>query len=42
VFDAMLQKAMRLSGAAFGQLGIYDGERLQTPAQRSVPTAYIE
>src|SRR5204863_3779475 len=43
VFDAMLDKAMRLCGAAFGQLGIiYDGERFQTVAQRGVPAAYVE
>jgi signal transduction histidine kinase len=42
VFDAMLDKAMALCGAAFGQLGIYDGERFRTAAQRGVPAAYIE
>jgi transcriptional regulator with GAF, ATPase, and Fis domain len=42
VFDAMLERAMRLCGAAFGQLGIYDGERFQTAAQRGVPRAYVE
>jgi GAF domain-containing protein len=42
VFEAILEKAMRLCGAAFGQLGIYDGERFHTAAQRGVPTAYVE
>src|SRR5262249_7444111 len=42
VFDAMLEKAMRLCGAAFGQLSTYDGERFYTTAQRGVPAAYIE
>src|SRR5438105_12165169 len=42
VFEAILEKAMRLCGAAFGQLGIYDGERFQTAAQQGVPTPYVE
>ena len=42
VFDAMLEKAMRLCGAAFGSLYIYDGERFQSAAQRGVPPAYAE
>src|SRR5204863_6269401 len=42
VFDAILDKAMRLCGAAFGQLGIYDGERFRTAAQRGAPAAYVE
>src|SRR6201988_2607831 len=42
VFDAMLEKTMRLCGAAFGQLGIYDGEHFHTAAQRGVPAAYVE
>jgi GAF domain-containing protein len=42
VFDAMLEKAMRLCNAAFGQLGIYDGERFRTAATRGIPAAYVE
>ena len=42
VFDAMLEKAMRLCGAAFGSLYTYDGEQFHSAAQRGVPTAYSE
>jgi two-component system, NtrC family, sensor kinase len=42
VFDSMLEKAMRLCGAAFGQLSTYHGERFYTTAQRGVPAAYVE
>ena len=38
VFDAMLEKAMRLCGAAFGSLYTYDGERIP-PAVVSGPYA---
>src|SRR5207237_76678 len=42
VFDAVLEKAMRLCGAAFGQLSAYHGERFYTTAQRRVPAAYVD
>ena len=42
VFDAMLEKAMRLCGAVFGDLRTYDGERFYPVAARGVPDAYIE
>ena len=42
VFDAMLEKAMRLCGAAFGSLYTYNGERFRTAAQCGVPPAYAE
>ena len=42
VFDAVLEKAMRLCGAAFGSFYIYDGEQFHSAAQRGVPAAYAE
>src|SRR5439155_1164220 len=42
VFDAMLDKAMRLCNAAFGVLRTYDGDRYHTAASRGVPSAYAE
>jgi GAF domain-containing protein len=40
VFDAMLDKAMRLCGAAFGFMTVIDSERSRTVAARGVPAAY--
>ena len=42
VFDAMLEKAMRLCGAAFGLMSTYDGERFHRVAERGVPAALTE
>ncbi len=42
VFDAMLDKALRLCEAAFGVLQTYDGESLHTEAGHGIPTAYAE
>jgi GAF domain-containing protein len=40
VFNAMLEKAMRLCGAAFGMLRSYDGQRFNTVTALGVPEAY--
>jgi hypothetical protein len=42
VSDAVLERAMHLCKAAFGQLRIYDGERFQSVAARGVPAPYAE
>jgi GAF domain-containing protein len=42
VFDAMLEKAMRLCDAAFGVMLKYDGGRFYPLALREVPPAYSE
>src|SRR6195256_1522430 len=42
VFEAMLDKAMRLCQASFGELRTHDGGRFDTAATRGVPSAYAE
>ena len=42
VFDAMLEKAMRLCSAAFGYLMTYDGKRFQEVAHQGLPPRFAE
>jgi len=42
VFDAMLEKAMRLCEATFGLLSTYDGERFRTAVTRGVPAPFAQ
>jgi two-component system NtrC family sensor kinase len=42
VFDAMLEKAMRLCAAAFRYLMTYDGERFETVAHHGLPDRFAE
>jgi hypothetical protein len=42
VFDALLEKAMCLCGAAFGTLTIRNGDRFEPTVVRGVPDAYAE
>jgi GAF domain-containing protein len=42
VFDAMLEKAMRLCEASFGHLAIYDGTRFDIAVSRGVSPAFVE
>jgi GAF domain-containing protein len=42
VFDAMLEKALRLLGSAFGILNVFDGRNFQGVAMRGVPPAFAK
>ena len=42
VFDAILDKALRLSHSAFGTMRLFDGTRFELAAQKNVPPAYLD
>ena len=42
VFEAILEKAMHLCGAAFGELRARDGDSFRSAATRGVPAAFAE
>src|SRR5436305_5129509 len=42
VFDAILNKAMQLCEAAFGELHVFDGEQYRPVALRGLPCAHAE
>ena len=42
VFDAVLERALRLCGASFGTLATYDGERIRKGGVPGRPAAFIE
>jgi hypothetical protein len=42
MFDAVLEKAMRLCKASFGCFATFDGERLPIVAHRGVPEEFVE
>src|SRR5438067_11917732 len=42
VFDATLERAVRLSEAAFGIMNMYDGEQFRVVALRGLPEGFME
>jgi GAF domain-containing protein/nitrogen-specific signal transduction histidine kinase len=42
VFDAILDKALRLSHSAFGTMRTFDGTRFHLAAEKDVPQAYLD
>jgi GAF domain-containing protein len=42
VFEALIENAMHVCGAAFGVLATYEGSSFRTAAMRGVPHAYVQ